>query len=93
MRNFASISDIGAQILFSAVLFVCYLQLSCPVLCSIFVPFSRHIKGMDIGELLEVVHPSLLPAMVDIVDFWLSCLHRMCPQGLSRLVLLLQQVG
>lgn len=63
---------------------ICFLTMtlfSCPVLFSIFVPFSRDAKGMEIGELLEVVHPSLLAATVYVTDSHLSCLHRMCPQG------------
>lgn len=51
------------------------------------MPFSRNAKGMEIGELLEVVHPSLLAAMVYVTDSHLSCLHRMSPQGWRRLEL------
>jgi len=44
------------------------------------VSFSRDAKGMEIGELLEGVHPSLLGGILDVTNSWVSCLHSMCPQ-------------
>lgn len=78
-------------IFFCAKQFGCCLWLSCPVLCSTFVPFSRDAKRIEIGELLEAMPPSL-PAVMSQIPAFTECVHR-AEGPLSCLVLLLWPVG